>query len=286
MRVMFLRMRTVAIVLAAAIAFTVWAYYARPPFLTAMAAKREIPIYSVERPYKTASLSFDAAWGNEDTPILIEILARYNIKATFFVVGDWVRKYPESVKQLHDAGHEIMSHSNKHSHMTQLSSSRILQDLEACNDAIAAVTGVVPTLFRCPYGEYDDKVVLAAREAGMETVQWDVDSLDWQDKTADQIKSRVLGKVGKGSIILFHNAAKNTPAALPGIIEALLQDGYSLVPISELIHHGPFTVDHTGRQFPSQAAPSPSPAPAVCAECGGACAEPGCAGTGKCLCEH
>lgn len=178
MKVLFLRMRTLVLVLVAAMVFSVWAYYAAPPFLSVLAAKREIPIYSVDRPYKTASLTFDAAWGNEDTGILIEILERYNVKATFFVVGDWARAYPESVKQLSDAGHEIMSHSNKHAHMTELSRRQILDDLTACNEAIAAITGVTPTLFRCPYGEYDDKVVLAVRELGMETIQWDVEPLD------------------------------------------------------------------------------------------------------------
>ena len=248
MKVLFMRMRSVALILAAALVFSVWAYNARPPFLTAMAAKREIPIYCVDRPYKTASLSFDAAWGSEDTPLLIEILARYDVRATFFVVGDWARKYPESVKQLHDAGHEVMSHSNKHAHMTRLTRGEITADLAACNDAISSITGVTPTLFRCPYGEYDDNVVLAARGLGMQTIQWDVDSLDWQDKSAEQITSRVLGKVKNGSIVLFHNAAKNTPAALPGVIEGLLQEGYSLVPISRLILSDPFTVDHTGKQ--------------------------------------
>ena len=114
-----------------------------------------------------------------------------------------------------------------------------------------------PTLFRCPYGEYDDHVINAVRSMGIEPIQWDVDSLDWKDLSAADITKRVTGKVQPGSIVLFHNAAKHTPEALPGIIEKLLQDGYTFVPISELIVHGTcgqdYTIDHTGRQCPGKA---------------------------------
>lgn len=128
-------------------------------------------------------------------------------------------------------------------------------DVTACNEKIEAVTGVVPTLIRPPYGEYDDHVVNAIRSMGMEPIQWDVDSLDWKDLSAGNITQRVLSKVQPGSIVLFHNAALHTPEALPGIIEALLQEGYTFVPISELILPGEYgvdyTIDHTGRQCPA-----------------------------------
>ncbi|MBR5216808.1 MAG: polysaccharide deacetylase family protein, partial [Oscillospiraceae bacterium] len=208
--------------------------------------------YSVERSQKICSISFDAAWGNEDTEQLIDILARYNVKTTFFVVGDWVDKYPESVKALHDAGHEVMNHSNKHDHYNSLSAQEIIADITDCNEKIAAVTGVTPTLLRCPYGEYDDHVIAAVRSKGMEPIQWDVDSLDWKDYDADTICSRVTGKVKQGSIVLFHNAALHTPEALPTILECLIRDGYSVVPISQLIYTEDYTIDHAGRQFPAQ----------------------------------
>lgn len=140
------------------------------------AAKRELPIYNVQKSDKVVSFSFDAAWGNEDTATLIDILGKYNIKATFFVVGDWVDKYPESVKQLADAGHEIMNHSNTHPHMTQLSADKMLSEVNSCSDKIEKITGVRPTLFRAPYGDYDDKVITTLRDGGYYTIQWDVDS--------------------------------------------------------------------------------------------------------------
>ena len=220
----------------------------------AMAAvtQRDLPIYCVQKDSKVCSLTFDAAWGNEDTQQLIDILGKYNIKATFFVVGEWVDKYPESVKALHDAGHEIMNHSDNHPYFTKLSAEQIKTQLNTCNEKIAAITGVTPILFRPPYGDYNDSVVATVRECGMYCIQWDVDSLDWKDPTPDQICQRVLKRVQPGSIVLFHNAAKNTPAALPSVIEGLIQQGYSMVPVSQLILRDNFTMDHTGRQIPGQ----------------------------------
>ena len=189
-------------------------------------------------------------WGNEDTEQLIDILGRYNIKTTFFVVGDWVERYPESVAQLHDAGMEIMNHSNDHAHYNSLSAEEIIADVTACNEKIAAITGVTPTLIRCPYGEYDDHVIAAIRSMGMEPIQWDVDSLDWKDYDAATICERVTSRVKEGSIVLFHNAALHTPEALPQILEYLIHEGFTVVPISELLLEGEYTIDHTGRQWP------------------------------------
>lgn len=223
-----------------------------PAIVGAAATARELPIYSVQRDNKCASLSFDAAWGNEDTELLIEILGKYNVKATFFVVGQWVDKFPESVKALHDAGHEVMSHSDDHAHFAKLSSEEIVANLNACNDKIEAVTGVRPTLFRAPYGEYDDHVILTVKSMGMETIQWDVDSLDWKDISAEEIFDRIKTRVQPGSIMLFHNAAINTPAALPSIIEYLISEGYELIPISDILLQGEYELDHEGRQIPKK----------------------------------
>ena len=148
-----------------------------PWVVGASTATRQLPIYCVQRDQKVVSISFDAAWGNEDTQQLIDILARYKIPATFFVVGDWVEKYPDSVKALHDAGHEIMNHSDHHAHYPQLTGEEVVADLNACNDKIEAVTGVRPTLVRLPYGDYDDRSISAVRSLGMEPIQWDVDTL-------------------------------------------------------------------------------------------------------------
>lgn len=220
-----------------------------PAIVGAAATTRELPIYCVQRDNKCVSLTFDAAWGNEDTETLIAILNKYKINATFFVVGAWVDKYPESVKALAEAGNEVMSHSDDHAHFSKLSETQIVDNLNKCNKKIESVTGVKPLLFRCPYGEYDDHVIKAVKSIGMTAIQWNVDSLDWKGISAAEITQRVTSKVVPGSIILFHNAAEHTPEALPGIIEKLIADGYTIVPVSQLLLTGDYAIDHTGMQY-------------------------------------
>lgn len=219
-----------------------------PAIVGVSASKRQLPVYCVQRDDKVVALSFDAAWGNEDTQLLIDILNKYNINTTFFVVGEWVDRYPESVQALWENGNEIMNHSSDHAHFSSLSTEQIVDDLKRCNEKIEAITGVAPSLFRCPYGEYDDHVINAVNSIGMTAVQWDVDSLDWKGLSAGEIQNRVLDKVQAGSIVLFHNAAENTPEALPGIIESLLADGYTIVPVSQILLKGDCIIDNSGRQ--------------------------------------
>lgn len=234
-----------SLALALAVVAIFWAVNS-PSVIGVSAATRELPIYSVKRDNKAVSLTFDAAWGNEDTQQLIDILTRYDVKATFFLVGQWVDKYPESVQALFDAGMEIGNHSDDHPHMASLSSAEIEAEVSSCNAKIENVTGVSPTLFRCPYGEYDDEVITTVNGMGMYPIQWNVDSLDWKGISAQEIYNRVTGNVVPGSIVLFHNAAEHTPEALADIIEYLLSEGYEIVPVSELLLTGEYTIDHTG----------------------------------------
>ncbi len=209
-----------------------------------------LPIYCVDKgEEKVCAISFDAAWGNEDTGELIRILDEYNVKTTFFVVGSWVDKYPESVKELSDAGHEIMNHSDTHPHMTQISKEAMQKEIDQCDAKIKAITGVEPYLFRPPYGDYNKEVIEEVAKCGHYTMQWSVDSLDWKDLSAQQIYSRVTGNIHPGAIVLFHNAAKNTPEALPMILKTLTDDGYKIVPVSEIIMKDNYTIDHTGKQI-------------------------------------
>lgn len=218
------------------------------------ASDRLVPIYCVEdKGDKTIALSFDAAWGNEDTEQLIGILGKYKVRATFFVVGSWVDKYPESVKQLSDAGHEINNHSNSHPHMPQLSVTQMTEELNACNEKISAITGKKPILFRAPYGDYDNTMLKTVTDNGMYTIQWDVDSRDWKEEyTTDMIVRGVCDNVKSGSIVLFHNAAKNTPEALPIILEKLIAEGYNFDLISNMIYKENYTIDHAGMQIKNQ----------------------------------
>ena len=163
-----------ALALAVLIAATIWAVR-KPEAIAALSPTRELPVYCVERTDKKIAISFDAAWGNEDTQTLIDILTAHNVRATFFLVGGWVEKFPESVRALSDAGMEVMNHSETHPHLSQLTSEQIQSEVNACSDRIEAITGVRPTLFRCPYGEYDNHVITAIRALGVEPIQWDVE---------------------------------------------------------------------------------------------------------------
>ena len=135
-----------------------------------------------------------------------------------------------------------------------MSSSEISQELRALSDKVEKTTGTPTTLFRPPYGDYDNALIETVDSLGMSTIQWSVDSLDWKESaTPDSIFKRVTGKVTNGSIVLFHNDADHTPEALPGILKCLKEQGYEFVFISDLILKDNYTIDHTGKQCPSAA---------------------------------
>ena len=211
----------------------------------------------VDTDKKQVALSFDAAWGNEQTEQLLEILDKYKVKSTFFLVGDWVKNYPDSVKDIAKHGHDVGNHSNTHPHMTQMSSSDMVGQIQSCNEKIKELTGKTPTLFRAPYGDYNNDVVKSVNGCNMYCVQWDVDSLDWKDPTPEQIKQNIMKKIKNGSIILMHNGAKNTPEALPTVIEAIKSEGYEIVPISQILLKGEYYTDVDGKMC-SKTATQPS----------------------------
>ncbi len=210
--------------------------------------QRSIPVYCVETDEKKLAVTFDAAWGAEDTRQLIEILEKYNARATFFVVGTWAQKHPDSVKAFYDAGHEIANHSYNHTLYGRLTQQQITEDIENCNRIIENITGQKPVLLRAPSGDYTNESETAAKELGMRTVQWSVDSLDWQGISSREIVKRVVNASENGSILLFHNDVKNTPAALDEILKELSAREYSFVTVSELIYKDNYKIDATGKQ--------------------------------------
>ncbi len=217
--------------------------------VTTMNEEREIPIYYVDTTEKVCAISFDAAWGNEQTSTLLDILDEYKVKSTFFLVKQWVDKFPEDVKAIADHGHDIGNHSATHPHMASLSDSEQKKEIADCNKAVKELIGAEPTLFRPPYGEYDNKLVRNLRDMGMYCVQWNIDSLDWKNPSPDEMVSRIKSKLCPGSVILLHNGAENTPEALPKIIEMIKAEGYTIVPISELIPEGKYHTDHEGKMI-------------------------------------
>lgn len=209
---------------------------------------RQLPIYCVDTAEKKIAISFDAAWGSDYTESLLQILKKYNVKTTFFLVGFWVDTYPEMVKRIDEEGHEIGNHSSKHPKMSQLSKDQIIEELTSTSQRIENITNKKVTLFRPPFGDYNNRLIETSRELGIQVIQWDVDSLDYKDYGADAIVKRVLSKAKNGSIVLFHNNATYTKDALPVILEKLQQEGYQIVPVSELIYKDNYYIDHTGMQ--------------------------------------
>ena len=211
---------------------------------------RELPIYCVDTEEKKVALSFDAAWGNEDTKRILDILAAHDVHATFFMTGDWVENYPEDVKAIYEAGHDLGNHSANHKNMSELSEEECRQELMDVHEEVRELTGYEMFLFRPPYGDYDNAVIRTAEECGYYSIQWDVDSLDWKDYGVDSIIKTVTQHkhLGNGSIILCHNGAKYTAEALDALIEGLQEEGYEIVPVSQLILRENYHMDHEGRQ--------------------------------------
>ena len=211
--------------------------------------ERKIPIYSVARNDKKIAITFDVAWDDKDVMDILNALDKHKVKCSFFIVGEWMEKYPESTDLIHKKGHEIVNHSDTHPYMTKLSAENMENEILDCDAKIYEVTGKKLGLFRPPYGDYNNEVVAAAENVDHKVIQWDVDSLDWQDLSADEICNRVLSKVKSGSIILLHVGAENTPEALPPLLEKLASAGYKPVKVSELIYNKNYMVDHTGLQI-------------------------------------
>lgn len=215
--------------------------------------ERELPIYCVDTAEKQIALSFDAAWGNEDTAQILEILKKHDIRVTFFMTGGWVEKYPEDVKKIAAAGHDLGNHSENHKNMSQLSQTECRQELMNVHEKVRKLTGIEMELFRPPYGDYNNQVILTAMECGYYPIQWSVDSLDWKDYGVESIIRTVTEHkaLENGAIILCHNGAKYTAQALDTLITTLKGKGYRFVPISELIFRENYHMDGTGKQIPN-----------------------------------
>ena len=211
--------------------------------------KDKLPIYKVNRDEKIVSISFDAAWGNEYTQTLLDVLKKYDVKTTFFLVGMWVDKFPESVKAIAEAGHDIGNHSDTHPHFHKQSKEKIKEQIENCNNKVENLTGKRPILFRFPYGEYDNKSMEELENLNMYPIQWNIDSLDWKNKKCEEMCKRIIPKLSPGSIILMHNGAKYTAESLPTIIERIRAEGYKIVPISEIIYKDNYSINIQGEQY-------------------------------------
>ena len=229
----------------------IWNFEKGSLAVSSRVGERELPIYCVDTAEKKIALSFDAAWGNEDTEKILEILKNHNVRATFFMTGGWVDSYPEDVKKIVDAGHDLGNHSEHHKNMSELSLKDCKAEIQSVHDKVKKLTGVEMKLFRPPYGDYDNEVIQAVRELGYYPIQWSVDSLDWKNYGVDSVIQTVTQHkdLGPGAIILCHNGVKYTAEALDKLIEELEGQGYQIVPISELIYKDHYHMDGAGKQI-------------------------------------
>lgn len=215
------------------------------------AGERELPIYCVDTDKPQVALSFDAAWGNDDTQKILDILEKCGVHATFFMTGGWVSSYPEDVKKICAAGHDLGNHSENHKNMSQLSKDDCVRELMQVHNKVKELTGTDMCLFRPPYGDYDNELILTAQECGYYPIQWSVDSLDWKNYGRQEILDTVLEhkNLGNGAIILMHNGGEYTAQALEELIRGLREKGYEIVPVSQLIYKENYHMDYSGRQI-------------------------------------
>lgn len=210
---------------------------------------KRLPIYSVDTKEKKIALTFDASWREDNTDEILAVLDKYDVRATFFLVGTWVDANEDKLKAMNKSGHEIGNHTNSHANMNTISKESLIKEIEILDGKIRAITGHGTELFRCPSGDYNDNVIDTVQKLNKYCIQWDVDSIDWKNEGAEIEYNRIINKTKPGSILLFHNDAKYTPQNLPLIIEHFKDQGYKFVTVSELIYKSDFVIDSQGKQI-------------------------------------
>lgn len=188
------------------------------------------------------------AGGAEFTPLILNVLDEYQVKATFFLVNIWLADYPEMAREIAARGHEIGLHSCSHPHFPELSDEQITAEIEDNAAMISEQTDYTPTLFRAPFGDYNNRVIDLVEGCGYTCIQWSVDSLDWKDLSASQIFERVTNDIQAGDIVLFHNNGLHTAEALPLILEEFKSQGLQACSISQLLLSEDYYVDLNGIQ--------------------------------------
>ena len=213
-------------------------------------SSRKIPVYGVEvkGERKVIALTFDAAWGADKTQGIIDTMKKYDAKGTFFLVGFWLDKFEKETKAIAEAGFDIGNHSRNHLNMPKLSDDEIRAEIEYVNDRVNELTGIKPTYFRAPFGDYSDRLMSAIEELDMVGVQWSIDSLDWKGLSAKEIFNRVVPKAKSGDIVLFHNNSDHVLDVLPLVLSALKEQGFEFVTLSELVATEGYTIDNNGIQ--------------------------------------
>lgn len=245
--------RVISVFVAVCTVFTLFlmtTLFAKMPNETVETAstKKQLPVYSVDTKEANVALTINCAWNADDIDLILETLEKQQVKLTFFMVGDWIEKNEETAKKIHEAGHELANHSYNHPHVNNLSYDKNVEQIKKCSSLIQKITGKQSTLYRGPYGEYNDTVVQAAKDSNHITIQWSIDTLDYKSLTGEQMWEKIEPKLENGSIILMHNGTENTATSLDMIISKIKEKGYNIVRVSDLIYTDKYTIDSNGVQ--------------------------------------
>ena len=181
---------------------------------------------------KYVAITFDDGPHKDYTPRILDILKKYNAKATFYVLGNRLTYYPDIVKRAYDEGHEIGNHTWSHPNLTGLTKEALIKEVNNASNEIAKIIGKTPKTIRPPYGAYDDRL---KEVVSMPLILWSVDTLDWKHKNKERIKQVVQNNVTNGSIILMHDIHQASADALEDVIISLTRQGYHFVTVSELL---------------------------------------------------
>lgn len=211
--------------------------------------KENLPIYNVQTEENAVSLTMNCAWNADDIDSILDTLNKYNIKITFFIVGDWVDKYPEAVKKINENGHEIGNHSNTHPHINKLNIDKNCEEITKCSEKLKNITGKEVNLYRCPYGEYNNTVINAANSLNYYPIQWSLDTLDYTGLTGNEMWNRLDRKLKKGDIILMHNGTKHTADSLELLIKNIQSKGFEIKKVSDIIYKDNYKINENGTQI-------------------------------------
>lgn len=199
--------------------------------------KGPMAISKVNTNKKQLALTFDISWGDIRAESIIDYLKKNNIKATFFVTGEWADGHADLLKQLHKDGFEIGALGMKYESYTERKQADVRRDIIQASAAINKASGESPAFLRPPNGAINKEVLSTAGKLHQQVILWSINSQDWTNPGTQTIEKQVLSKAGKGDIILLSasDSAKQTLKALPTIINKLQNKGYSFVTVSKLI---------------------------------------------------
>lgn len=207
-------------------------------FISFTNAENKLVFKSNENNQMKIAITFDDGPHPVNTKKILDVLDKYNVKSTFFVIGVNAKNYPSSLREIVERGHEIGNHTYSHSVLKSMSEDRIKKEITDTEDTLNGICNLTPELLRPPCGLYDGSLINVAKKLDYKIVLWTIDTNDWAHNSVDNIVKEILKSVKSGDIILFHDyitGKNNTPEALEIIIPRLQKMGFNIVTVSELL---------------------------------------------------